>query len=208
MTEGAKAAWVTFYEEHAQEQAELDGAELAAWSKLEGCAARLALIVQLIRVAAGDETADANRVDDTSVDAGVRLVRWFGYEARRVYAGLGETSGEQQRRELTELVRQMGGSAAVRDLRQRRRKYRDKPEQAEADLQALVDAGLGEWDYPKPGPKGGQPAKLFTLADRSDNDVNVNDTLAVAPATAGKVDVDGVDGGQMPDAGGRDRGLL
>jgi hypothetical protein len=49
---------------------------------------------------------------------------------------------------------------------------------------------------------------LFTLADRSDNDVNVNDTLAVAPATAGKVDVDGVDGGQMPDAGGRDRGLL
>lgn len=208
LTEGAKAAWVAFYEEHAQEQAELDGAELAAWSKLEGCAARLALIVQLIRVASGDETADENRVDEISIDAGVRLARWFGYEARRVYAALGETGGQQQRRELAELVRQMGGSVAVRDLRQRRRRYRDNPEQAEADLQALVDAGLGEWDYPKPGANGGQPAKLFKLTDRTDNDVNVNVTPAVDPATASNVDVDGVDGAQVPDAQGRERGLL
>jgi len=43
------AAWVDFYNAHGQEQAELSGDLAAAWSKLEGYAARLALVVHFAR---------------------------------------------------------------------------------------------------------------------------------------------------------------
>jgi len=53
----AKAAWIAFVNTHGDEQYDLAGPLSAAWSKLEGYAARLALIVQLIRWAAGDSAA-------------------------------------------------------------------------------------------------------------------------------------------------------
>ena len=54
LADDGKVAWVRFYNEHATEQAELSGGLSAAWSKLEGYAARLALVVHLTRWAAGD----------------------------------------------------------------------------------------------------------------------------------------------------------
>ena len=41
----AKKAWMRFYNQHAAEQNEISGDLAAAWSKLEGYAARLALLV-------------------------------------------------------------------------------------------------------------------------------------------------------------------
>ena len=49
LTREAKAAWVRFYNEHAREQVDLSGDLAAAWSKLEGYAARFALLVHLVR---------------------------------------------------------------------------------------------------------------------------------------------------------------
>ncbi len=67
----AKTAWVEWYNSHAQEQAELTGDLAAAWSKLEGYAPRLALIIHLVRVAAADPTCDSSdRVDEASIRAG------------------------------------------------------------------------------------------------------------------------------------------
>mgnify|MGYP005852013251 CR=1 FL=1 len=89
-----KAAWVDFYNAHGQEQADLAGDLSAAWSKLEGYAARLALVVHLVRWAAGDSTlTSADEVDADSVAAGVKLSRWFGNEARRAYAIQSGTGG-------------------------------------------------------------------------------------------------------------------
>ena len=68
-----------FYNEHAREQVELSGDLAAAWSKLEGYAARFALLVHLVRAESGDTTlADASTVDEPSITAGVILSRWFG----------------------------------------------------------------------------------------------------------------------------------
>ncbi|MFN7022271.1 MAG: DUF3987 domain-containing protein, partial [Phycisphaerales bacterium] len=53
LADDGKRAWVRFYNEHAGEQVNLSGDEAAAWSKLEGYAARLALVVHLTRWAAG-----------------------------------------------------------------------------------------------------------------------------------------------------------
>lgn len=55
-----KRAWIDFFNAHADEQAELAGDLAAAWSKLEGYAARFALLVHLIRAQSDDPTlADA-----------------------------------------------------------------------------------------------------------------------------------------------------
>ena len=88
-----KAAWVWSYGEHADGQAELSGDLSAAWSTLEGYAARPALVVHLTRCAACDATlADPSQVDEASIAVGIALASWFGAEARRVYAILAETA--------------------------------------------------------------------------------------------------------------------
>src|SRR5262249_12557194 len=52
----AKAAWVTFYNAWAQEQAAVDGELAAAFSKLEAYAARFALLHHVVtHVASGDD---------------------------------------------------------------------------------------------------------------------------------------------------------
>ena len=50
----AKEVWVRFYNEHADEQVEMKGDLAAAWSKLEGYAARFALLIHLIRSVSDD----------------------------------------------------------------------------------------------------------------------------------------------------------
>ena len=71
MTPAGKAAWIQFFEAHAVEQADLTGELSAVWSKLEGYAARLALVVHFIRWAAEDPTLqDPDAVDETSIAAG------------------------------------------------------------------------------------------------------------------------------------------
>ena len=90
LTRSSKRAWVDFFNEHAAEQVELAGDLSAAWSKLEGYAARLALIVHLVSWAAGDPTLDPpEAADEASIEAGIAMSRWFGHEARRVYAIMG-----------------------------------------------------------------------------------------------------------------------
>ena len=101
-----KAAWVRFYNDHAQEEAGLTGDFAAAWSKLEGYTARFALLVHLIRAASADPTlADPNAVDAESIAAGVLLLRWFGDETARVYAIIGGDAESPEAWERRELLR-------------------------------------------------------------------------------------------------------
>jgi hypothetical protein len=134
-------AWVAFYNEHGAEQEELTGDLAAAWSKLEGYSARLALVIHLTRWAAGDPTlADSEAVDAESIGAGVTLSRWFGQETRRVYAVLGESEENREQRELVELIRARGGRITVRELMQASRRYRTAGD-AEQALAELVKDG-------------------------------------------------------------------
>jgi hypothetical protein len=159
-----KAAWVRFFNEHAQEQAELTGDLAAAWSKLEGYAARFALIVHLVRWAAGDSTlADPNAVDAQSIEAGVTLSRWFGQEAKRVYAVLSESDEEREQRQLAELIERRGGSITVRELMHASRQYRGSSADAEAALEALAKAGIVTREPVGPGEHGGQPTTRYRL---------------------------------------------
>ena len=74
-------------------------------SKIEAIAARLALVIHLVRFAANDPTlCDADHVDGESVAAGVTIARWFANEAERVYGVLQEGDEAADRRELVEWI--------------------------------------------------------------------------------------------------------
>jgi hypothetical protein len=189
-----KRAWVTFYNEHAGEQVNLSGDEAAAWSKLEGYAARLALVVHLTRWAAGDATLrDPARVDEASIAAGVVLARWFGDEARRVYAILSENDDDRKTRRLVEWIERKGGSVTVRDLKRGPREYRDADKAAKA-LGELVAAGVGRWEVDEHTGGRGRPVDRFRLlsrrGDTGDGDTNSGNAgdrgISVTVATVAK----------------------
>lgn len=193
LTAQGKAAWVTFYNAHAEEHAELTGELSAAWSKLEGYAARLAMVVHCARVAANDPTVvDPEAVDEKSVAAGVELSQWFGNEVRRVYGVLAESDEERERRRRIELVQRKGGVVTPRDLMRGSRMFTTAPD-AEAALTELVNAGMGRWEQAPISPRGGQPSKRFVLFDRTLADaVDVDDTRPHDAVSEGSVNVNTV----------------
>lgn len=193
MDADAKRVCVRFVNEHGAQQAKRIGDEAAAWSKLEGYAARFALVLHLARVAADDPTiTDAALVDEASITAGVVLVRWFAHEVERVYALL---SGDEEAREQTHLLEWIegrGGSVTVRELTKGMRQYRGKPDEARDVLTALVQAGYGRWEYAAKGMMGGRPTERFVLHSAPVPTVPVPETPRYDPGSVGIGDGDTV----------------
>lgn len=165
----AKELWADYFNRHHAEQSQLTGAIASAWSKLEGGAARLALIVHLVRWAAREPVSESH-IDSISMNAGITLADWFKGEAARIYDMLCESEAEAEDRELVDWIRARGGAVTVRDLVRGPRRFRGKADLAQKTLDDLVARGLGDWEHPKPGPKGGHPTLVFRLADLCDGD--------------------------------------
>lgn len=158
LTADAKRAWIAFYNEHGQEQVDLAGDVAAAWSKLEGYAARFALIFHLVRLVNGEA---GECVDEQDVTGGAVLARWFGNEAKRIYAILPETEDEEELRHRVEVLQRKGGSVTAREWQ--RARSLETSDEAQRQLDELADAGLGRWEHVPPGAKGGQPTRRFVL---------------------------------------------
>ena len=159
----AKNLYVEFYDEHNHECRTLPKNLKSVWSKLEGCAARLALVIYCAKEAEGGSDA-RGEVDMDSMAAGIRLARWFGNEARRVYAmfaadGQNEATKQEQ---LSRMIEKVGGEATVRDSQRSSSLYADAVEWKEA-VDDLARVGLGRWNTIKPGPTGGHPIQEFVL---------------------------------------------
>lgn len=186
LTAEGKRAWVAFYNSHATEQAALTGDLAAAWSKLEGYAARFALLVHLLRWAADDTTLESkSRVDAASVEAGAALARWFGAEAKRIYGVLGDDPDTAELRRTVELIRRRGGAITIRELQQSDRRFR-AAEDAEAELNKLAAAGQGAWEVLAPAGGRGPTKREFRLSTAS-----TGNTFAAIPEENRKpVDVD------------------
>jgi hypothetical protein len=182
----AKAHWITFYDDHNAEQRDSTGPLAAAWSKLEGYAARLALVSHFSRWAAGDDhTCETGPIDLTSIKAGIAQARWFGREAQRVYDLFTETDEDRERRRLIEWIDRRGEPVTPRDVQQGCR-WLKKPGTAEAALDELVKDKYGTWEQSSAG-QPGQPTRRFRLSppstvygnpvnpEKSTNTVDVDD---------------------------------
>ena len=147
LTPEGQEAWREFYDEHAAEQVTLSGDAAALWSKIEGVAARLALVFHCVRSAFDDSTLGKHDlIDEKSIGAGVLLARWFAREAQRVYSLLKEDGAARQQRELLEAIQRKGGTCTPRDLMTWNRKDYATAEKAELALVALVVSGHGRWE--------------------------------------------------------------
>jgi hypothetical protein len=179
----AKAAYVAWHDRHGEELAELTGDRAAAWSKLTETAARLALIVHAVRVAAGNATSED--VDAESMDRALRLVEWHKHETRRVYSILGQTDEEAAERQsddrLAAWIERRGGTTTARDLIAACR-WIGTSDEAEAALRRLVAAGRGEWHDRPPSERGGRPTRDFVL--RRQPAVEAREPLPPKPASA------------------------
>lgn len=172
----AKALWIRFYDEHNAGMAgERDEAIRAAFAKLEGYAARLALVLTLAR------DTGAESIDAASMEGGITLARWFAHEARRIYArfvGAADTSTDPG---LVQWIRHRGSTTTANDLAHNGpRAYRGNPEMAAAALDGLARSGAGRWETPPPSLQGGRPTKRFRLGDGPGTE-----TPILGPATGG-----------------------
>jgi hypothetical protein len=164
----AKAAWITFYNAWAKEQAAAEGELAAAFTKLEAYAARFALLHHVVsRVALGAD--DRVPVQPESIDAGVKLCRWFAREARRIYSTLSETTDGRDARRLIEWIQGRGGGVTAKELqRSNSRKY-PTAEAANHALELLVEEGVGYWRDRVTARRGGRPTRDFILHPTTDD---------------------------------------
>jgi hypothetical protein len=188
LTRDARHEWIRFYNRHAARQATASGYEAGILSKMEGAAARLALVLQFVRLAAG-LTDDFDHVDADSLRAGAVLAEWYGDENLRVHSVIHGGNDVQQQREPLEWIQQNGGEVTARQVRQSVRRYRDG-DSADQALQALVTEGVGEWVNAPAGPEGGRPTRVFRLVSSPP----VNET----PATSEKSEVSLTDADETP----------
>jgi hypothetical protein len=176
LTKDARRLWIDFYNRWGEAQYQTDGAQAAAYAKVEAYAIRLALLHHVVsHVASGRD--DRCPIQAASVHAGIELACWFAHEADRVYAMLAESEETLAVRRLVELIRDRGGRISTKGLQHNSRKYR-KSEDAEVALEALVQAGLGKWEERPSGPAGGRPTKVFVLA------LTVDETDETSPGCA------------------------
>lgn len=166
-TEKARKLWVKFYNEHALEQVQLNGDMAAAWSKLEGYAARFALLIHLVRYAANDPTLKySDQIDEDCLAAAIEISRWFGDEASRIYATIGartETREQRERRLLIRTIKSVARGITARELMRHCRRYRSSVADAQAALESLVRDNLGIWQNRTTTGKGGRPTQEFVL---------------------------------------------
>jgi len=145
LTPDAKATWIEFVNTHCEVTASASEDEAAAESKLEGYAARFALVIHVSRHACGEDV-DPSNVDVDSLRAGITLAKWFGREAKRVYSMLRESPEERERRELLDWIERHGGRTTVRELqRNGLRRYRGRAEDSRLALDDLAEAEHGGW---------------------------------------------------------------
>jgi hypothetical protein len=157
----AKKEFVAYYNECGASAVDGDERTEAAWNKLSGYAARLALIGQL---AANPE---ATTVTGEVMRAACDLARWFGAEAVRIYASMAETAEQRETRKLVEFIESHGGSVTARDTYTYYRPLKGKKEKAEQALNALEKAGRGKWEPVPTGTQGGRPTRKLRLLQAS-----------------------------------------
>jgi hypothetical protein len=101
-------AWAEFLDGHAAEVNDPSFPDhlQGPWSKLRGYAGRLALILHLLRRAAGEEVGDD--VDEDSVRRAVRVVDYFKSHARKAHAALATDPRVRGAKKIVDWVRQSG----------------------------------------------------------------------------------------------------
>ena len=162
-TPQAKARFVDFVNSHGAEMHGFKSDRLkSAWSKLEGQAARLALVFHCIRETYLPSPGEnANMISADTLDAALVWIEWLKKETRRIYYTLTHKGDARQADKLIAFARRNGGSITAAAAARTGAGGRDVAE-VEKIMAGLVAAGLAEWHMPEQR-KGGRPTRYFRL---------------------------------------------
>ena len=153
----------------------------AVLAKYRSLVPSLALLIHL---------ADGGRgpVSLSALDKAVGWAQYLFSHARRIY-GTVPTAESERESELRDWIEGRGGTVSPRELAHGMRRFRGDAAGAEAALNALVKAGIGEWVDVPPGPRGGRATRVFRLLPS----VTVTTTPAKPGRKGGFGDGDGLD---------------
>jgi hypothetical protein len=112
------------------------------WLKMEGLCARLALVLQLARWAAGE--TERETIEPNSVIGAIALIKYFQSHARRVYSSLACTPIDKKVEQAIAWIQSHGGTASVRDVVRYKVAGVKSATEAKALLRDLEDRGFGE----------------------------------------------------------------
>jgi hypothetical protein len=142
----ARPVWQDWYDGHAREAEAAGFPEVLVgpWSKLVAYAARLALVVHLLRQACGEAVGDD--VDAESLGRAVRLVDYFQSHARAVYARLRRSRTTSRVVRAVAWIRGRGGEVRTSHLTKNEVAGVEDKRDAEALLKELEDRGYGRCD--------------------------------------------------------------
>ena len=153
---------------------------LRPWlSKLRAITARIALVLHLTRWVEGSET-NAGAITALSMETAVAIAEWWAYELKRCLDPL--LGDESQAIEATVLdwVRRRGGVVTIAELaRSGPRRFRNKPDEAEAVLSKLARLGHGTLEIAQSSQKGGRPKSVFRLVDTGYVDTKLHKTAVL-----------------------------
>ena len=190
-TTEARKLFIEFYDQHGKVQDQTSDDDLAAaLAKLEAVAARLALIIYLIRWADDDPTLDdPDFIGVADVTAAISITQWFVHETTRIYDLFHDDEIDVEARELLDWVMRQGGDVAPRDLQRHSRTYTTSDSATDA-LDDLVRRRWGQWKYDETGPTGGRPSRRFlavteTTADNTSTGGVVSDGIVNGPTDEG-----------------------
>ena len=147
MSPEAKTEWVSYYNHHQAEQANLEGNIASAWSKLIAYVPRLTLLLHLLeQVERRDGESAENEVTVGTIFSAIALIEWFKDETGRFYHSLNaDRQSEHLRRRYEWILKNHPNGATVREYQQGHRTLQSAT-QAEQELNQLSKSGLGYWD--------------------------------------------------------------
>jgi hypothetical protein len=181
----AKEIFVEYHDELRREQPGLDDATNAAWSKFIGLAARLALVLHLVKDAISPSWPPNQPISEATMREALVITRWAQRESRRVYALLHEDAATRRLRLALELARRQQGQTTPRA---------HTADDAKASIDQLVAAGHGQWLRTATEPQGGRPSDVFVLGAGHDK----TDETPSAGGSVGFVSEGGADTEQAP----------
>jgi hypothetical protein len=161
----ARAEWVAQCQAHYAEQDANDFPDSleGPWGKLEAYAARLALLLHLMHLAADPASSPSAPLPDLPrravVDA-FRLISYFKSHARRVYASMGRKSrlgGDVVRALVRWMVRNRLAEFSTRDVHRNFDKFKQDPDALAGALDWLkAHNAIREREVPDAGPRPGR----------------------------------------------------